>query len=855
MAKRQKKKSAPSSHSSHSHSRRPSSQPAELADVEVTESSSSPSPGSAMLSTGGKPSEDHHNPDDASTSTSDARRRKKKSASRYQHGHPGTSYQNPESVDAVASASSPQSSDSVTDRSPVTGVKPAQDHQPDKASKATDGAQLRGPTQPSSRLLAEAGAKFKALKGRKEAQAHPRLASTSSLATGAVLAQSKSAPKHDRAASPDSGRSSAAPAPPAIIINQPSEGVEAAPAIACAACIVISAFISFIVIKEALQSSMRYRSSFCCPSDVEALAQYVNGSSDPCDSFYNFICAGVVARRSDESMPMAMYFSPGPPRLNARFELDVLMARNGTRSEVSTFLRSLFDSCLNADADEKTTLMELEAALIRIAGDQLRSMTPANAFAYLLLTNVKYGMPSAILIAFQAVSAILVSHNPREGCHLSNKLFQMCLNFSVVELNKILGWETNISDVNAYIGSLENTSDKDVSMERFSGKTASELLERWQVEPALKVVSIGFGNITRVDVRGLPQIDSLFGMLSVAHTSSRQAAASYFLASSACNALIDLKWRISPSMPTRKAFCMRLMDLMPNVRNTMYMVEFITPEKNNQVTRVVNSVIETVKSDCISSSVFRPEDSALLRTFFDSITLVLPQAISPSGIKETHFTESFLEKVLRGQASEHETRLELASRGLPFESAGAASRDYNYIQLLSGDNIIVSPALYSLVRIDPAHTDVFNTPVIALALAESIWSFILTEARLWSPAARANIGALIQCFRHNYLMTSKEGRDIEDEIDTVAASLALSSVLKSFEEPNWYRVETAWRYWSLSHSRFFYMREAFYRCPLSFSITSKDNVDVPLMYADDFSRVFQCQFGDRMKNRKACRFV
>ncbi|KAL3193192.1 hypothetical protein MRX96_018023 [Rhipicephalus microplus] len=104
-------------------------------------------------------------------------------------------------------------------------------------------------------------------------------------------------------------------------------------------------------------------------------------------------------------------------------------------------------------------------------------------------------------------------------------------------------------------------------------------------------------------------------------------------------------------------------------------------------------------------------------------------------------------------------------------------------------------------------------------------------------------------------MTSKEGRDIEDEVNTVAASLALSSVLKSFEEANWYRVENAWRYWSLSHSRLFYMRETFYRCPLSFSIAGKDNVDVPLMYADDFSRVFQCQSGDRMKNRKACRFV
>ncbi|KAL1418242.1 hypothetical protein MTO96_026122 [Rhipicephalus appendiculatus] len=855
MVKRHKKKSAPSSRSSHS--RRSSSQPAELADVGATESSSSPSPGRAtdrLSATGVKPAEDHHKPDDASASASGARRRKN-SAPRSRHGHSGPSSQHPESADVVASASSSPSLGSATDRSSVTRVKPPEHDQPDKALTAASGAQLHGATQPPSRALAEAGAKIKALKDRKQTQALPRSSSTSSLATGAVPAHSKSASKRDRARSPDSDRSSAAPAPPAVNINRPSQGVGAAPAIACSACIVISAFISFLVIKEALQSSLAYRSSFCCPSDVEALAQYVNGSADPCESFFDFVCAGVVARRSDESVPVAMYSSAEPPRLNTRFELDVLRATNGTRSEVSTFLRSLFDSCLNADSDERTTLVELAAALMRIAGDQLRSMTPANAFAYLLLTNVKYGMPSAILVAFQAVNAILVAHNPREGCQLSDKLFQICINISLAEVNKMLGWQTNLSDVTAYVGSLGNTSDKDASLERYSGKNATQLLERWQVEPALNTVSIGLGNITRVDVSGLPQIDSLFRTLSVADTTSREAAAGYFLASSACNAVIDLQWRPSPSMPTRKAFCMRLVDLMPNVRNTMYMVEFITPEKSHQVTRVVNSVIEAVKSDCISSSVFRPEDASVLKTFFDSMTLVLPEATSPSGIKETHFTESFLEKVLRGQASEHETRLALASRGLPFESAGTASRDYNYIQLLNGDNIIVSPALFSLVRIDPAHSDVFNTPVIALALAESIWSFILTENRLWSPAARAAIGVLVQCFRDNYLTTGKEGRDIEEEIDTVAASLALSSVLKSFEEPNWYRVETAWRYWSMSHSRFFYMRETFYRCPLSFSVAGKDNVDVPLMYVDAFSRVFQCQSGDRMKNKKACPFA
>lgn len=299
---------------------------------------------------------------------------------------------------------------------------------------------------------------------------------------------------------------------------------------------------------------------------------------------------------------------------------------------------------------------------------------------------------------------------------------------------------------------------------------------------------------------------------------------------------------------------MRLVDLLPNVRNTMYTVEFVTPERSLQVTRVVNSIIEAIKSDCTSSSVFGPDEPSLLRTFFDSMTLVLPQAMSLSSIKDTHFTQSFLEKMLTGQASEHETRLALARNGLPFECAGTSSRGYNYIKLQDGDKILVSPALYSFMRIDPTHTDVFNTPVIALALAESIWSFIITETELWSPVTQDAIDILLQCFRDNYF-TGKLERDLEDDIDAVASSLALSSVLKSFEEPNWYKVETAWRHWSMSHSRFFFLRETFYRCPLSTNVASKDGIDVPLMYVEAFSRVFQCQPKDRMMNKEACPFA
>ncbi|KAL1418245.1 hypothetical protein MTO96_026125 [Rhipicephalus appendiculatus] len=314
---------------------------------------------------------------------------------------------------------------------------------------------------------------------------------------------------------------------------------------------------------------------------------------------------------------------------------------------------------------------------------------------------------------------------------------------------------------------------------------------------------------------------------------------------------MDLQW--NSALSSKTDFCLNLVDLTPNVRNAMYAVEFITPERSQQVTRVVNSIIKTIKSECTSSSIFRAEDVALLKTFFDSMTLVLPQMSSPSSIAGIHFAQSFVQKLLRGRASEHETRLSLAQRGLPFESVGAPGRDYNYVALQNGDTIVISPMLYSFMRLDPTHTDIFNTPVIAQALAESIWRFVLRDSELlWSRAARAGIDSLVNCFRDRYLTVGNTSRSREDELDAVAASLALSSVVNSFEERDWYKVEPAWPHWSMSHSRFFYMREAFYRCPMSSRPVGKDTVDVPLMYVGAYSRAFQCQGSDRMAKIRGC---
>ncbi|KAL3207246.1 hypothetical protein MRX96_039745 [Rhipicephalus microplus] len=719
-------------------------------------------------------------------------------------------------------------------------AKPSQHHRPVEPPTVVADAQVQKLTEvPPHALLAVA--KFKAGTGSKGETRFPLPLGSSTSVAGTQAASEQAAQRTAHESLPSGLQE---------VNTKKTDGLGAAPAIVCSAVLVISAFVTFLTISEVIHlPSHEGRSAFCCPSDVQTLALYANASVDPCQSFFDFVCSNIVAQRSRTTRPTASYSTSALPfRLNPSFELDVLMAANGSRSEVSTFLRSFFDSCLNTDTNAQSIINEVGEALVQIAGDHLRDMRPVSAVAYLLLTNIKYGIPSVVLVVFKELDEILFAQNRREGCQTSDNTLEACVNFSVAKLNQMFKKATKPNEVTAYATSAEKVYQKDAVLESYAGANTTELLKRWHVTTALKAISIGLNETTRVDIIGTRGIDALFGMLS---TSSGDPAAGYFLASSTCNLIMDLQW--DSALSSKKDFCMNLVDLTPNVRNAMYAVEFITPERSQQVTRVVNAIIKTIKSECTLSSIFRAEDVSLLKTFFDSMTLVLPQMSSLSSIAGIHFAQSFVQKLLRGRASEHETRLGLAQRGFPFESVGAPVRDYNYVALQNGDTIVISPVLYSFMRLDPTHTDIFNTPVIAQALAESIWTFVLRDSELlWSRAARAGIEGLVNCFQDRYLMAVKTLGTREDELEVVAASLALSSVGKSFEERDWYKVEPAWPHWSMSHSRFFYMREAFYRCPMYSRPAGKDIVDVPLMYDQAFSRAFQCQGNDRMAKIRGC---
>ncbi|KAK8756577.1 hypothetical protein V5799_000722 [Amblyomma americanum] len=641
-------------------------------------------------------------------------------------------------------------------------------------------------------------------------------------------------------------------APPDAVFRRVDQGCGAAPFMACFAVLVVLAFAAVLALKTTV--TMRNSpgdtggSHFCCPGEVAELVRYVNATLEPCDSFFEFVCSNTAWRK----MGNVSSTLPSPLGSNPGMKPSVILTPSGSRSQVSAFLRSMFDSCLHSGADQNVVVGKLAAFLVSTCGVYLRDGGTTNLLSYFLLSNLKYSIPSLVAVTLKGHSAISISLKPQ--LDFTDHRFQHCLKNSVEKLNNFAGKYVKVAEVTSFASSLQSLYPAGVKVQHYTGLNLSALMQKWDIKKALEVTSIGLKYLTEVSVNGTDQIDALFDALSSTKKGVSDAGASYLLACSVYNGLVELAWPTVHSQSNRLIFCTRQIELMPSIRDIMYTDEFIMPDKKLQVTRVVNSVIEAIQTDPLVSSIFSGTDRTHLETFFAGMALVMPWESARPAVRETSLTQSFLTRILEGRAYEFEAQLNLARWGLPFASSAVerSAGSGRYLSLHKGTNILISPVVYAFIRNDAAHTDVFNTPVIPWSLAESIWRFILTETGLWSDKARLRIKELIGCFREQYLVRGTSGLSTFAEVDIVAASLGLSSVLKSFSEPLWLKVEATGSFWSLSHSQYFYIRETFYRCPVSSDQASRSYVNVPLMHAGTFSRTFQCESLKYMAKRDTC---
>ncbi|KAH6936188.1 hypothetical protein HPB50_014817 [Hyalomma asiaticum] len=498
------------------------------------------------------------------------------------------------------------------------------------------------------------------------------------------------------------------PAPDAVV-RQANKGSGAAPFMLCFAVLVLLALAAVLVVKEVLHFSNLDRNGgswhFCCPEGVQALAKYVNATLDPCDSFFEFVCSNVVER------------SPGKnflPHLSLRreFELHAIGRSNVSRSKAGAFLRSLFDSCQSSASDEHAMIGKLATFLISAGGAYLRHVGTTNALAFLLLSNLKYGISSVVSVKLKAQDAISIAVNTHHD--LNDTKFQQCLKHSLAKYNNYAENNVSVAEVTAFARTLRARFPADFTTERFSGANLSALFQKLNLMAALNIISIGLDHLTEVDLSGRVQMDALFGAFGSTENRHGNVGGAYILASSVYHGLVELAWPSVHTKSGRLSFCTRQIDLLPRVRDAMYSDEFVTPARKLQMTRAINAVIETIASDCASSSLFDSSDTVRLKSLFESMSLIVPGETARPDIAVASGKESFFERLLQGRVYEFEAQLAMARLGFPVTNT--SGREHRYLLLHNGVSILVFPAAFALLRDDTTHTDAFNTPCYPLGI-------------------------------------------------------------------------------------------------------------------------------------------
>ncbi|KAH7952083.1 hypothetical protein HPB52_018231 [Rhipicephalus sanguineus] len=169
---------------------------------------------------------------------------------------------------------------------------------------------------------------------------------------------------------------------------------------------------------------------------------------------------------------------------------------------------------------------------------------------------------------------------------------------------------------------------------------------------------------------------------------------------------------------------------------------------------------------------------------------------------------------------------------------------YRDLIILGDRYILLSPSVYDFIRAASPNSLLPNMAIVGQLLAETLWSMALFYAN-WKPKTKANILNFGTCFIDTYL----DNADISHKYHVLYTSLGMSTVVSALNRSDWHVMHNAWSLWRFSHAQFFYIFNSHYRCPNNPSVHANLEIEVPLMYVQDFARAFSCPTNTSMEPR------
>ncbi|XP_065308792.1 uncharacterized protein [Dermacentor albipictus] len=622
---------------------------------------------------------------------------------------------------------------------------------------------------------------------------------------------------------------------------------------------------------------------FCCPSDGRHIVAVVNDSVDPCEDLYSYICTSTVTNEVEK-----------PASLLEMLEamITTATAANGSsasasllsKSRAGMFLQKLYAACVVAAKGERQRdehgrgisflSAQMASALWDSGKELLTWMNSTNLLTYLFITNLRYRIRSVVEIVYTSWdTTLLFSHDALDWGSEMHLLCEECVAAALIvyhqHVNSSLvgngdfreaanGTLVTFDDVSVFATRLHRLYSKKKVVGHFVMDNVSQL---WPAEDILNSLQVlpwldSSANVN-FECFALNQIVVLRS--EITKRENWAVGAVYLIAHTVARAFMS----ISPEA-VKEVHCVMLTTTLRQLVSATFWELYGTPEKETVIADIYKSVLDAVALDVSRHIASSGDQNARLRlsNVMGNVTLVTAAVTNAKvGQIPQETDEDYARSLLVARSFEFEAWKNRMALGLPTwftEKPVLHTRQRLYLE--------VPASFYGVVHVTKGPSPL-NMAVLGVRVAEILWRVVLLEE--WDGEAQVKVDALLRCFSHAFTATHVHDHRVSGgehaiAVSLAATSLALRSVMRAALVQDWYTTRdvggrggaTEASPSRLSHAQFFFLEEAYARCPRGEAKWPDARCfNVPAAYVPEFKRAFECPHKESADTLRTCAMV
>ncbi|KAH6927904.1 hypothetical protein HPB50_009793 [Hyalomma asiaticum] len=600
----------------------------------------------------------------------------------------------------------------------------------------------------------------------------------------------------------------------------------------CCACalaavgLVVGAPVIYFFVCTRPMATFRERPGFCCQVEAEAIVPLLNRSVDPCQDFYEYVCA-----RSAESRQASGFFWSS----TLGWKYTELLNRALLHSPAGRFRTRLLES-YQRQVQHSWSVSRYVSAIVETGAVSVQ-MSPAKTARFLFEMSLKYSAAPPIFVQVTSVepTASFLTLERRTDCFFSASqeeisaalnVFNRAFNLSLPAM-ALFDFDKRITE--PHLPEQGNTESIAIERSPFSAlsqKEWAELVREYilAVEPAAKTLFHAAEE----------RLSALFDTLVKA--SNQPLAVAYATICTAVNVDTSVKSSVEESGFTQLGFACSALDVCE--LDEAFMADVVSSrDKDERVRNLFRSVRERILIEVSTLASYTAGAGSVpsLRSALRKVRLMLPKhiAVSDVAVPEIGPFTSFASGLFAARAYKFEVlRVKVKRRIPPLAAIAEHSvlvKDYKLF--VPGGLYLLSTQLHSPDSAGP------SLATLGFEMAAQLWRFVL-ELGGWSNASIGHLEFGPPCLENTFLF---EGNDSNSVAPTmlVCIPLGLQTVIQMAKKSSWflsYEVSSM----PLSAAKMFYLTWAYKQCHLWKSRLRGLNVEAVLKSSPTFRRAFGC---------------